>query len=305
MFRIRFHGRGGQGMKTAGRILGSAFFLEGFEVQDAPRYGAERRGAPIFSYVRADPNPILERGIIQTPDLIIVADETLIPIPAAGVLQGITANTVLLIISNITATDWKARLNYPGEVITLRRPDSEENKELAWISSYCAGAAARLTGVISDSILTQAVETELPEVNREVLEKNIAIALKGFSETEVYEHSVIEEGSTDFHPHANVDWIDLPLEKVGIAAPAIHNTTTSEQVKTGLWRTERPVIDYERCKHCWWICSTFCPDSAILVDEQGVPRIDYDHCKGCMICVAQCPAQANLPIPETEIKSEM
>ena len=53
MFRIRFHGRGGQGMKTASRILGSAFFLEGYEVQDAPRYGAERRGAPIFAYVRA------------------------------------------------------------------------------------------------------------------------------------------------------------------------------------------------------------------------------------------------------------
>ena len=53
MFRIRFHGRGGQGMKTASRILGTAFFNAGYEVQDAPRYGAERRGAPIFAYVRA------------------------------------------------------------------------------------------------------------------------------------------------------------------------------------------------------------------------------------------------------------
>jgi pyruvate ferredoxin oxidoreductase gamma subunit len=53
MYRIRFHGRGGQGMKTAGRILGTAFFLTGFEVQDAPRYGAERWGAPIFAYVCA------------------------------------------------------------------------------------------------------------------------------------------------------------------------------------------------------------------------------------------------------------
>lgn len=43
MFRIRLHGRGGQGIKTASRVLGTAFFLEGFEVQDAPRYGAERR----------------------------------------------------------------------------------------------------------------------------------------------------------------------------------------------------------------------------------------------------------------------
>jgi len=42
MYRIRFHGRGGQGIKTAANILGSAFFGEGFEVQDAPRYGAKR-----------------------------------------------------------------------------------------------------------------------------------------------------------------------------------------------------------------------------------------------------------------------
>ena len=58
MYRIRFHGRGGQGMKTASRILGTAFFIQGYEVQDAPRYGAERRGAPIFAYVRAAWQPI-------------------------------------------------------------------------------------------------------------------------------------------------------------------------------------------------------------------------------------------------------
>ncbi|MDP2155990.1 MAG: 2-oxoacid:acceptor oxidoreductase family protein, partial [Sulfuricella sp.] len=87
MYRIRFHGRGGQGMKTASRILGSAFFLQGYEVQDAPRYGAERRGAPIFAYVRAARQTIQERGIILEPDLVIVADDSLLPMPAAGVLQ--------------------------------------------------------------------------------------------------------------------------------------------------------------------------------------------------------------------------
>ena len=76
MYRIRFHGRGGQGLKTASRVLGSAFFCAGFEVQDAPRYGAERRGAPIFAYVRASKAPINERGIILHPDLVIVADDS-------------------------------------------------------------------------------------------------------------------------------------------------------------------------------------------------------------------------------------
>ncbi|MBT7756875.1 MAG: hypothetical protein HN732_06075, partial [Rhodospirillaceae bacterium] len=61
MYRIRFHGRGGQGMKTASRLLGTALFESGLEVQDAPKYGAERRGAPMSAFVRTDRQPIHER----------------------------------------------------------------------------------------------------------------------------------------------------------------------------------------------------------------------------------------------------
>src|SRR5512135_1575940 len=118
MYRIRFHGRGGQGMKTASRILGTAFFLAGFEVQDAPRYGAERRGAPIFAYVRASRQPINERGIVRRPDLVIVADETLVTVPAAGVLSGIAGHTVLLLASAVKPEVWQERLNLRGPVLT-------------------------------------------------------------------------------------------------------------------------------------------------------------------------------------------
>jgi len=77
--------------------------MEGYEVQDAPRYGAERRGAPIFAYVRADKVPIFERGVIPNPDLVLVADDTLMGIPPAGVMQGLDAHTVLAVISADTA----------------------------------------------------------------------------------------------------------------------------------------------------------------------------------------------------------
>jgi pyruvate ferredoxin oxidoreductase gamma subunit len=52
MIRVRFHGRGGQAMKTASRIVGTAALLHGFIAQDSPVYGAERRGAPMTAYVR-------------------------------------------------------------------------------------------------------------------------------------------------------------------------------------------------------------------------------------------------------------
>ncbi len=68
MFRIRFHGRGGQGMKTASRILGTAFFKAGYQVRDAPRYGAERRRAPIFAYGRALPARDRNTPVLQGRD---------------------------------------------------------------------------------------------------------------------------------------------------------------------------------------------------------------------------------------------
>ncbi len=62
----------------------------------------------------------------------------------------------------------------------------------------------------------------------------------------------------------------------------------------------RPVIDHERCNRCSWVCGSFCPDGAIDVGGDGYPRIDLDHCKGCMICVAQCPPHAIEAVAETE-----
>ena len=76
------------------------------------------------------------------------------------------------------------------------------------------------------------------------------------------------------------------------------------EVRTGLWRTMRPVINYEKCSGCWWVCSTYCPDGAINVRDDGKPDIDYDHCKGCLVCVAQCPPHAIESIPEYLAKEQ-
>ena len=96
MLRIRFHGRGGQGMKTASRIVSTAAFREGLYAQDSPMYGAERRGAPVAAFTRIADTPILERGAIAAADLIVIADETLLDAPQAHPLQGLSpAGTVI------------------------------------------------------------------------------------------------------------------------------------------------------------------------------------------------------------------
>ena len=300
MFRIRFHGRGGQGMKTASRILGTAFFLEGYEVQDAPRYGAERRGAPIFAFVRADKNPINERGVINEPDLVVVADDSLVPVPAAGVLQGIRDNTVILINSHDSHDTWQHRLNIISPIVILPETEEVEDRaELRYIGATCAGAAASLVGVVSKEKLEQAIREELGHLGKKVVNKNISNALTAFEYTEQHSAVKASEGSAiSAQNYSKPQWVDFPFEDARISAPTIHAGLTSVEVNTGLWRTMRPVIDYNLCKGCWWVCSTFCPDGAINVKD-GKPEIDYDHCKGCLVCVAQCPPHAIAAISET------
>lgn len=304
MYRLRFHGRGGQGMKTASRILGTAFFLAGFEVQDAPRYGAERRGAPIFAYVRADRGPINERGVIRRPDLVIVADETLVLIFAAGVLDGITAETVLLISSTAKPGVWRERLNLSGPVLTLPRAAALTDPfELKFIGAACAGAAARLVGVIPRDSLAQAIRDELAPLGEAVIARNLEHALEAYDLLAKHAGCVREAPETPADTYEKPRWIELPFDDSGLSAPDIFAPGTSAKVPTGLWRTMRPVIDYSHCKRCVWICSTLCPDSTISVNEEGYPEIDYEHCKGCLICMSSCPSHAIRALPEEDAEA--
>lgn len=309
MFRIRFHGRGGQGMKTASRILGTAFFMQDYEVQDAPRYGAERRGAPIFAYVRADLSAINERGIITQPDLVVVSDDTLVGMPAAGVMQGLHQQTVLLINSHDSAETWQQRLNTAATILIL--PTSDDNKdevvdraELPFIGSRCAAAAAALTDIISREILADAVTEELQHLGDEIVQQNLDIALNAFDDMQIHAGIVKQSGLPSATDYTKPEWIEMPFDRAVISAPAVHSGATSVKVRTGLWRTMRPIINYEKCSGCWWICSTYCPDGAINVSEKNLPEIDYEHCKGCLICVAQCPPQAIESIAEHVAKEQ-
>lgn len=305
MFRIRFHGRGGQGMKTASQILGSAFFVEGYEVQDAPRYGAERRGAPMFAFVRAARAPIQERGIITRPDLVIVADATLIAVAAAGVLQGVARRTVLLIHSAEPGSAWRERLQLEGPVLTLPAlAQSAESFEPPYVGAACAGAAARMVGAIRRASLTQAIVDELGRFGELAVESNLAQALAAFDGMDAHAGIVAEGAPAAASGYEPPDWIDVPFEEARISAPDIQGGATSALSNTGVWRTFRPVIDLERCNRCSWICGTFCPDGAIEAGPDHAPRIDYDHCKGCLVCVAVCPPHAIRAVSEREAREE-
>jgi pyruvate ferredoxin oxidoreductase gamma subunit len=298
MIGIRLHGRGGQGIKTASQVLGSALFRAGFEVQDAPRYGAERRGAPIFAYVRATHGTIHARGVIAQPDLVVVADASLVPVATAGVLQGVGADTVFLIADDAPAEQWRERLRLAGPVLAVR-PAADP----ALTGIACTGAAARLLGVIGRDTLAAAIDEELARYGEPAIARSRELALAAFDAMAAHAGCVRERALDDAVGLPAPDWIELPQDGADLASPDIHAGATSELAATGVWRTMRPVIDLARCNRCAWVCSTLCPDSAIDVSTDRTPAIDYAHCKGCMICVAVCPPHAIHAIAEKEARA--
>src|SRR5512139_1520193 len=116
---LRFHGRGGEGVKLAGRITSRAAFLAGFAVQDSPLYGAERRGAPVVAFTRVSRGPILERGYIDAPDVVVLMDASLLSQPAAAVLDGVGADTLVLIDSPHPPEVLREQHRIAGRLVTL------------------------------------------------------------------------------------------------------------------------------------------------------------------------------------------
>jgi len=95
MFEIRIHSRGGQGGVTAARLLALAAIHDGRYATAAPFYGAERRGAPIVSFVRIDDKPIRIYSQIKKPDMVIVLDASVMDV--VDVLQGLKEGGKVLI----------------------------------------------------------------------------------------------------------------------------------------------------------------------------------------------------------------
>jgi len=95
MYEIRIHSRGGEGGVTAARLLALAAFRDGKYATACPLYGAERRGAPVVSYVRIDDHPIRIYSQIRNPDLVVVLDTSVMD--AVDVLHGLKPGGWVLI----------------------------------------------------------------------------------------------------------------------------------------------------------------------------------------------------------------
>ena len=294
IIRVRFHGRGGQGAKTASRILGEAAFNDGYFAQDFPIYGAERRGAPVTAFTRFSDDPITERGFVFSPDISAVMDDSLISDPQANPFAGLRKGGVAV----VNTPGSSGSVNMGREDVTTATVDLTGlalkilGKPI--LSAGIAAAAARISGIKEGPLLT-AIKEELGDIglSPEMVQKNIEFA------TAVYTELVPLKLKTEELP-TREELVPLAVMVSESGIEKVTNTGNSSLRHTGNWRTFRPTIDYAKCTDCM-ICYAYCPESAMSVGNDGRVEIDYDNCKGCMICMAECPLRAVTQSREGEI----
>lgn len=150
MIEIRWHGRGGQGAKTASLLLADAAFNTGKYIQGFPEYGPERMGAPITAYNRISSNPITIHSNIYKPDYVVVVDDTLLK--SVDVTSGLKTDGALVINTTKSADDLKKDLkSYTGEVYTIdARKISEEALGRYFPNTPMLAAIVKVSKIMSD-----------------------------------------------------------------------------------------------------------------------------------------------------------
>ena len=118
LIEIRWHGRGGQGAKTASLLLADAAFNTGKYIQGFPEYGPERMGAPITAYNRISNNPIRIHSNIYEPDYVVVVDDTLLE--SVDVISGLKEDGAI-VINTTKGKDYLTRVlhEYKGGIYTI------------------------------------------------------------------------------------------------------------------------------------------------------------------------------------------
>lgn len=150
LIEIRWHGRGGQGAKTASLLLADAAFNTGKYIQGFPEYGPERMGAPITAYNRISDKPITIHSNIYEPNYVVVVDDTLLE--SVPVTAGLKKEGAIVINTTKSPEYLKEKLNgYDGNIYTIdARKVSEEALGKYFPNTPMLAAIVKVTGIMSD-----------------------------------------------------------------------------------------------------------------------------------------------------------
>ena len=153
LIEIRWHGRGGQGAKTASLLLADAAFNTGKYIQGFPEYGPERMGAPLTAYNRISNTPIRIHSNIYEPDYVVVVDDSLLE--CVDVTAGLKENGAIVINTTKDANYLsKVLKDYNGSIYTIdARKISLETLGNYFPNTPMLAAIVKVSGIMNDEDL--------------------------------------------------------------------------------------------------------------------------------------------------------
>jgi pyruvate ferredoxin oxidoreductase gamma subunit len=285
MIEIRIHGRGGQGGVTAAELLAQAVIHEGNYSQGFPSFGPERRGAPVTAYIRMSEEKLYLREPIDKPDVVVVMDSSLIDM--VNVFEGMKSGGTLVINASASMTERLQEMATAQDINLAVIDASAIATEVLGVpitNTAIIGAIVKATNLCQVSALDKPLENRFGRLAA----KNRKAMLQAYENTQMLgDKSIVETGVEDaYELDALCSCKDLEIG-AEIVTPG-----NSVEFETGNWRTAgRPATDYEKCIKCG-LCWLLCPDIAYSKNEEGFFDWDGQYCKGCAICVVECPKDA-------------
>lgn len=185
LMEIRWHGRGGQGVVTAGKMLAQVALDSGQYFQAFPDYGPERAGAPIRAFTRISPEPIHKHCQIQSPDIVLVLDPTLLE--AIDVTEGLKVDGVLLVNTDLSPGKVREKVGFrTGRVFTVDATKiALETLGREITNTPMLGAFVKATGILSvEDLVGQTRKQFGDKFGKAVVDRNVEAVRRAADEVQ-------------------------------------------------------------------------------------------------------------------------
>lgn len=182
---IRWHARAGQGAVTAAKLVAETALELDRYIQAMPEYGPERMGAPIQAFTRISEDPIEIHNNIEFPNVVVVLDETLLPI--VDITSGLTDDGIIIVNTCSPPSAVRALLGIPhGVVATVDATGiSLDTLKRDMPNTPMIGALAKLTGLFTlEQISGHLAKTFGKKFSQEVIDANIAAVTRAYEEVQ-------------------------------------------------------------------------------------------------------------------------
>ncbi|MGD2174065.1 MAG: 2-oxoacid:acceptor oxidoreductase family protein [Candidatus Brocadiaceae bacterium] len=183
VLEIRWHGRGGQGAKTAAAMVAEVAVGAGRYAQAAPEYGAEREGAPIKAYTRISDGAIRVHDAIYYPDIVLVLDPSLLE--TEGVEEGLSEDGILVVNTERTPAQVREEIALEGRRIYTIDATSIAIEEIGRPipNTVMIGALVAVTGIADLEHIKDDIEKKLGgKLSEEMLQGNMRAVERAFEE---------------------------------------------------------------------------------------------------------------------------